>query len=411
MIDISVLYCDMETSSKPHRYGRVLKELKVAKHEAHDVAKSAKERRPVVVWNITRTCNLKCVHCYSDSENKKYTGELTTDEGKALIKDLSEFNIPALLLSGGEPLVRQDIFELAGYARSLGLHVVLSTNGTLITEDIARKIKESEFSYVGVSLDGMKPVNDKFRGVAGAFDRAMQGFRNLVNVGQKVGLRLTLTKQNVKDLRDIFNFIEEERINRACFYHLVPAGRGSDVVALTHQEERMAMDTILERTMDFHRRGLKTEILTVDNHCDGPYLYMKMLSADNDRANIVYDLLKWNGGGLYSSGVGIGCIDFVGNVHPDQFWMYHTLGNVRNRKFSEIWMDTSNPLMAGLKDRKNLLKGRCARCKWIDLCGGSFRVRADISTGDAWATDPACYLTDEEIGLGKSKLATQDTLR
>ncbi|MBI3393255.1 MAG: radical SAM protein [Nitrospirae bacterium] len=399
MIDLTVLYCGRETPSTPHRYGKALKNLKVPEHQAHAVAKSAMERRPVTVWNTTRTCNLRCVHCYSNSEEKKYEGELTTEEAKALINDLGDFRIPALLFSGGEPLVRKDIFELAAYAREKkGVHVVFSTNGTLITEEVARRMRAIRVSYVGISLDGMEDVNDRFRGVEGAFARAMRGFRNCVAVGQKVGLRLTLTRQTFNDLHRIFDFIEAEKVNRACFYHLVPSGRGHGVVDLSPAESRQAMDVILDRTMDFHRRNVSAEILTVDNHCDGPYMYLKMKAAGDPRAEEVYEMLKWNGGGLYSSGVGFGCIDFLGNVHPDQFWMHYTFGNVRERKFSEIWMDTADPLMAGLKDRRKRIKGRCAGCRFLDLCGGALRVRAEISTGDPWASDPACYLTDEEIG-------------
>jgi len=206
-------------------------------------------------------------------------------------------------------------------------------------------------------------------------------------------------RQTFNDLHRIFDFIEAEKVNRACFYHLVPSGRGHGVVDLSPAESRQAMDVILERTMDFHRRNVSAEILTVDNHCDGPYMYLKMKAVGDPRAEEVYEMLKWNGGGLYPSGVGFGCIDFLGNVHPDQFWMHYTFGNVRERKFSEIWMDTADPLMAGLKDRRKRIKGRCVGCRFLDLCGGALRVRAEIATGDPWASDPACYLTDEEIGL------------
>ncbi|MBI5368095.1 MAG: radical SAM protein [Planctomycetes bacterium] len=410
MLDISVLYAGRETASQPHRYGKRLTQLQPQAHEEHAVAKSAAGRRPIVVWNCTRTCNLRCVHCYSDSEAKRYPGELTHEEAKAMIDDLAAFKIPALLFSGGEPLTRPDLFELAAHARAQGLHVVLSTNGTLIDEAAARRLKELQFSYVGISLDGMEPVNDKFRGVVGAYDRAMQGFRNCVALGQKVGLRLTLTRQNVQDLPQIFDFIEANGIRRACFYHLVPSGRGKGVMDLSASESRRALDIILERTRDFARRDLPIEILTVDNHCDGPYLYLKMRREGDARAGQVYDMLKWNGGGLASSGIGIACIDFLGNVHPDQFWMHYTLGNVRQRRFSEIWSDLSNPLLAGLRERKAHLKGRCAGCRFLDLCGGALRVRADLALGDPWASDPGCYLTDEEIGLSPEGVAAAGAL-
>ena len=409
MIDISMLYCDYRAPSAPHRYGRPAGADAASAHVMQR-ARSASERRPIVVWNITRTCNLRCIHCYSDSEATSYPDELTTAEAKAVIDDLADFGSPAVLFSGGEPLTRPDLFELARYAGAKKLHTVLSTNGTLIHLDRARQIKQAGFVYVGLSLDSAVPeVHDHFRGQPGAFERTIRGLRHLVAAGQKVGLRLTLSRPTAENLDAVFDLIERERINRACFYHLVPAGRGEKVLDLSPAESRQAVDVILERTRQFHQSGKRVEILTVDNHCDGPYLYLKMLADGDPRAQEVYDLLKWNGGGLHSSGVGIGCIDWTGHVHPDQFWTHYSLGNVRQRRFSEIWPDTSDPLMAGLKDRKPLLKGRCGRCKFVDLCGGALRVRAELITGDAWAAEPACYLTDEEIGLSPDDVAELKT--
>ncbi|MBI5869928.1 MAG: radical SAM protein [Actinobacteria bacterium] len=400
MIDITRLYCDRDTPADSLRYGHGHKgkpEMSGAPRIPRE-PKTAAERRPVVAWNTSRTCNLKCVHCYTDSEAKKYENELSTEEGKALIDDLAAFQIPALLFSGGEPLMRKDLFELVGHAVKLGIRPTLSTNGTLITRDVAQRIKDLGFTYVGISLDGIGEINDTFRGKVGAFDKAMEGFRNCKAVEQRVGLRLTLTRHNYKDLHRIFDFIEAENIDRACFYHLVYSGRGKESDDLTHEESRDALDIILDRTKDMHDRGLEKDILTVDNHVDGIYLYMRLLKEDPDRAAEVMKLLKWNGGGMYSSGVGFGDIDFLGNVHADQFWMHYSFGNVRERPFSEIWMDTSDPLMAGLKDRRSHIHGRCATCKYFDACGGALRVRADLVYGDPWAPDPACYLTDEEIG-------------
>jgi len=400
MIDVSVLYGGLETPSTPHRYGRKITQIDPPAHQRMAVARSAKERRPIVVWNLTRTCNLKCVHCYTDSEAKKYPDELTTEQCKAVLDDLAAFKVPAVLFSGGEPLVRKDVFELSAHARSLGLHVVLSTNGTLIDRAIAEKLKSLEFSYVGISLDSAIPaVHDQFRGCAGAFERTMRGFRHCVAVGQKVGLRLTLTRHTAQDLDRIFDFLESEGIDRACFYHLCPSGRGKSLLALTPAETRKAVDTVIDRTGDLARRGKRIEILTVDNHCDGPYLYLRMLRENHPRAQQVLDMVTWNGGGRYSSGVGIGNIDFHGNVHADQFSMYRTFGNVKDRKFSDIWQDLSDPIMAGLKERLPLLQGRCGTCRFKEICGGSLRARAEQTTGEPWASDPGCYLTDEEIAL------------
>jgi len=401
MIDISVLYGGLETPSTPHRYGRKITQIDPPEFQRMAVAKSAKDRRPIVVWNLTRTCNLKCIHCYTNSEAKRYPNELPTETCKTVLDDLAEFQVPAVLFSGGEPLVRPDLFELAAHARAQKLHVVLSTNGTLIDREKAEKLKELEFSYVGISLDSAIPaIHDHFRGVEGAFARTMRGFRHCVDVGQKVGLRLTLTRHTCENLDMIFDFLEREGINRACFYHLCPAGRGKDLEALTPEESRKAIDTIFTRSKDFAQRGKQIEILTVDNHADGPYLYLRMLREGDPRAQQIYDMLLWNGGAKNSSGVGIANIDFYGNVHADQFSMYRSFGNVKQRKFSEIWQDLSDPIMAGLKDRLGLLQGRCAACRFKNLCGGSLRARAEISTGEPWAPDPGCYLSDEEIASG-----------
>jgi len=398
VIDISVLYAGLETPSTPHRYGRKITQIDPPAHQRMAVAKTARERRPIVVWNLTRTCNLKCVHCYTASEACKYPGELTTDQCKEVLRDLAAFKVPAVLFSGGEPLVRPDLFELATYARSLDLHVVASTNGTLITRAIAERFKELGFSYIGISLDSAIPaVHDEFRGVQGAFERTMRGFRHCVEVGQKVGLRLTLTRHTAQNLDRLFDFIEKEGIDRACFYHLCPAGRGKDLMALTPEQSRAAIDTIITRSGDFINRGKRIEVLTVDNACDGPYLYLRMLKENHPRAQQVLDMISWNGGARNSSGVGIANIDWLGNVHADQFSMYRTFGNVKERKFSEIWQDTTDPIMAGLKNRLPLLEGRCGTCRFKDVCGGSLRARAEISTGNPWAADPGCYLTDEEI--------------
>jgi radical SAM protein with 4Fe4S-binding SPASM domain len=398
MIDISVLYGGLEAPSTPHRYGRKITQIDPPEHQRMAVARSAAERRPIVVWSLTRTCNLKCVHCYTDSESHRYPDELSTDECKTVLADLAQFRVPAVLFSGGEPLVRKDLFELAAFARSLGLHVVLSTNGTLIDRATAQRFAELKFAYIGISLDSAIPaVHDRFRGVEGAFDRTMQGFRHCVAVGQKVGLRLTLTRHTCNDLDRLFDFIEKEGIDRACFYHLCPAGRGKDLMALRPEEARKAVDRIFDRTLDLVQRGKRVEILTVDNHCDGAYLYLRMLRQNHPRAQQVLDMLAWNGGARYSSGVGIANIDFAGNVHADQFSMYRSFGNVRQRKFSEIWQDTSDPIMAGLKNRLPLLQGRCGTCRFKNICGGGLRARAEIATGNPWAAEPACYLTDEEI--------------
>jgi Fe-coproporphyrin III synthase len=405
MIDVGKIYCGGSSTGDGLRYGTAAAPDSHG-NAPHAAPVAASCRRPIVVWSTTRTCNLRCVHCYTDSENKKYSDELTTDEGLRLIDELADFSIPSLLFSGGEPLMRPDIFRLIEYAAKKNIRPVISTNGTLIDRDTARDIRNAGVVYVGISLDGMEDINDSFRGVKGAFKRAMQGFDNCRSAGQRVGLRLTLTKRNYLDLHRIFDFIESAAISRACFYHLVYSGRGGSMFSddLTYREARHAMDIILERTDDFFARNRDINILTVDNHADGVYLYLKLLTQDPQRAAEVRRLLAWNGGGANSTGVGIGNIDFLGNVHPDQFWQDYTLGNIRQRSFADIWLDQSDPLMNGLKNKADYIKGRCRLCVHRDMCTGAMRVRALRTYGDPWAPDPQCYLSDEEIGLDAEKL-------
>jgi 12,18-didecarboxysiroheme deacetylase len=398
MIGISKLYCGTVEPSDALRYGRESGRL-----PSH-LLQFSKDKKPVVVWNMGRRCNLKCVHCYARSKDIEYKNELTTEQGKELIDDLAEFGAPVILFSGGEPLMRADLPELAQYARAKGMRAVISTNGTLIDKKKAKVLKEIGLSYVGVSLDGMRETNDKFRGAKGAFDLALQGMRNCLEEGIKVGLRFTINKKNAEDIPAIFDLLEKEKIPRVCFYHLVYAGRGSKLVKedLSHEESRKTLDLIMDRTKAVHERGFPMEVLTVDNHCDGPYIYFRLLKEDPERAAEVYELLQMNQGN--SSGIGIGCVSWDGSVHADQFWRHYSFGNVKERKFSEIWKDTSNELMRGLKDRKSLIKenaNRCARCKWFDICNGNFRVRAEAIYENVWADDPACYLTKEEIGYNE----------
>jgi radical SAM protein with 4Fe4S-binding SPASM domain len=389
MINISKLYCGLASDSDSLRYG----------HGQCSGSGAARVKRPIVVWSVTRRCNLRCAHCYTDSDEQTADGELTTQECQAVIDDLAAFQVPAVLLSGGEPTTRRDLFELARYAADKGLRLTLSTNGTMITKCIAATIKRVGFTYVGVSLDGIGAVNDRFRGVEGAFERAVAGIRHCKAVGQRVGLRMTLTDHNIDQLPGIFDFVEAEGIDRICFYHLVYAGRGRKIRArdLSLTKTRQAVEYICNRTKQIVQSGKAVEVLTVDNHADGPFVLLKLRREGSPLACAAKELLRRSGGALSSSGVGIGNIDFVGNVHPDQFWMHHTLGNVRQRPFSEIWQDKTEPLLAGLRNRAEKIHGRCRSCRFWDMCGGSLRVRADLALGDPWAPDPACYLTDEEV--------------
>ncbi|NOX33932.1 MAG: 12,18-didecarboxysiroheme deacetylase [Deltaproteobacteria bacterium] len=391
MIGISKLYCATVEPSDALRYSRHSGKL-----PSH-LLQFSKDKKPVVVWNMTRRCNLKCVHCYARSEDISYDNELTYEQSLAMMDDLADFGVPVLLFSGGEPLVHPRLVEYAQYAVSKGMRAVISTNGTLITKEKARTLKEIGLSYVGISLDGLKETHDKFRGVKGSFKKAMAAIRNCQEAGIKVGLRFTINKRNVKDIPGIFDLLEEKNIPRACFYHLVYSGRGSEIAKedLSHEETRKVLDLIMDRTKDLHDRNLAKEVLTVDNHADGPYVYQRLLKEDPMRAAEVLELLEMNEGN--NSGRGIGCISWDGEVHPDQFWREKSLGNIKDTPFSRIWTNVDNDFLMKLKEKKKHVKGRCAKCKWLDICGGNFRARAESVANDPWDSDPACYLTDEEI--------------
>ncbi|MFN8218296.1 MAG: radical SAM protein [Solirubrobacterales bacterium] len=358
----------------------------------------SRDKKPVVVWNVTRRCNLHCGHCYADSHDREYPGELDTGEGRRLLAELADFGVPTVLFSGGEPLLRDDLLQLAAEARRLGMRTVLSTNGTRIDGGTAAAIGAAGFSYVGVSLDGIGPLNDKMRGSRGAFDAALAGIRATREAGVRTGVRFTVHAGNRAHLGPIFELAEAERVNRLCVYHLAYAGRGGRMRRhdLAPTETRAAVEEVFDRTEDLGQRGVELEVLTVDNPVDNVLLLERLRRADRARAREVEQMLRWNGGN--QSGVAIAAVDPQGGVHPDQFSWQVMAGDVRTRRFAEIWND-QNPVLAPYRRRPRKLGGRCSECRFASLCNGGLPARALSAWGDPWGPDPACYLTDEEIAL------------
>ena len=354
---------------------------------------------PVVIWNLIRRCNLTCKHCYSISADTDFRGELSREQVFAVMDDLKAFGVPVLILSGGEPLLRPDIYEIAHHAKAMGFYVALSSNGTLIDEDNIEPIAEVGFDYLGISIDGIGPTHDRFRRMEGAFDASMRGLRLCREQGIKVGLRFTMTQDNAEELPQLLDLMAEERIDKFYFSHLNYAGRGNknrDDDAFVHTT-RWAMDLLFQRALAEVRAGRKTEFVTGNNDADGVYLLHWARKHFPEREADMHErLVRWGGN---SSGVNIANIDNLGRVHPDTMWWHYDLGSVKERPFSEIWSDTSDPIMKGLKAHPRPVKGRCAACRHLDICGGNTRVRAFQLTGDPWAEDPACYLSDREIGL------------
>ena len=356
---------------------------------------------PVVIWNLVRRCNLTCQHCYSISADKDFPGELNTQEVFTVMDDLKAFHVPVLILSGGEPLLRPDIFDIARRAKSMGFYVGLSSNGTLITEANIAQIAEIGFDYVGVSLDGIEATHDKFRRKQGAFKESLHGIKLCREAGIKVGVRFTLTQDNAHDLPALLQLTEDQGIDKFYLSHLNYAGRGNinrkhDAVMET---TRNAMDLLFDTCWNDIQQGRHREFVTGNNDADGVYLlFWVRKNFPHLEEHIRAKLAQWGGN---SSGVNVANIDNLGVVHPDTFWWHYPLGNVKDRPFSEIWQDTSDPLMAGFKAKPRTLKGRCGECAYFDICGGNTRVRAQQLTGDPWQEDPACYLTDEEIGVAE----------
>jgi radical SAM protein with 4Fe4S-binding SPASM domain len=357
--------------------------------------RSGAERRPVVVWNCTRRCNLACRHCYSDSTSRRYD-ELTTDEAMAFVADIADFGSPALLLSGGEPFMRPDLMEVVHEARRRGLAVTLSTNGTLIDATRARQVADAGVRYVGISIDGAEAEHDRFRGRPRAYARALAGIRALKEEGVRVGLRVTLTATAISQLPDIFTLVEREGIDRVCFYHLVPAGRGAAHEAVPPEAARRAVESIFLWADHLVALDAGIEVLTVDNYADGPALVLREERRDLEAAERMRAQLAWNGGARNASGRGFAAVDWIGRVKPDQFWGGPALGSVRERPLSSIWTDPPE-LLQRLRTRSERLTGRCASCRFLDLCGGGLASRALAAGAGLEGSDPGCHLTDAEV--------------
>ena len=384
------------------RISQYLREL--AQAQATGSYPTPRERHakgPVVIWNLIRRCNLTCKHCYALSADHDYAGELGTQEVYTVMDDLRAFGVPVLILSGGEPLMRPDLFDIAARAQGMGFYIGLSTNGTLIDEPMADRVTAAGFDYVGISLDGLKPTHDKFRRLDGAFDRSLAAVRFLGARGVKVGLRFTMTSMNAHDLPALLALMREEGAQKFYFSHLNYAGRGN-----IHRGKdahftatREALDLLFERAWQAALDGLDEDYVTGNNDADGAYL-LQWVQRRQPRwhADLRARLQAWGGN---SSGVNVANIDNLGNVHPDTMWWHHTLGNVKERPFSTLWNDLSDPLMAGLKQHPRPVEGRCGACAYLNICNGNTRVRAQQLTGNPWAEDPACYLSDEEIGVKK----------
>ncbi|MCP4268473.1 MAG: radical SAM protein [Candidatus Brocadiaceae bacterium] len=365
----------------------------------------SKAASPMVVWNTTRKCNLSCSHCYINAVGPEEvtsevdTGELTTSEAKEMIDDLVAIKSPMLVFSGGEPLLRDDIFELNVYAMKHGLRTILSTNSTLITREAAKKIKKAGFVYVGVSLDGTEEIHDSFRGAKGAFEKSLQGLRYLMDEGVGTGVRFAITNQNYDELSKVLEITRREKIPRFSLFQLVYGGRGKEIIDwdIFNDQRRNVMDYVIEEA----RVSNGMNIVTADNYADGIYLLQEVAEREPERAAEVERLLAMQSG--CPAGDGLANVDNRGDVHLCPYWQSRSIGNIREKKFSDIWFDEEIEILTKMRDKTRYLKDKCGRCKLSHLCMGC-RVRAEVACGDPFGEDPACYLTEEEISGAKVRL-------
>lgn len=387
MLSLSNLLCDHQAGNESLRYG----------HHRRTASGAAVVPKPVVVWAVTKACNLRCVHCYASATPDALPGELTHDEGRAMLDDLRGFGVPAVLFSGGEPLHRPDTPELIGYAQSIGLNSTLSTNGLLIDDAMADRLAALGLRYVGISLDGRRERHDKLRGQKGAYDGSLAAVARCRARGIKVGLRFTIHALNLVDLDAVVDAALAHGVQRLCVYHLAYAGRGNGMqrVDLSPTQTRVAVQRLMQRTREAHAAGAELEVLTVANHADAAYLLLHLEETDPGRAASVRERLSGTGGNR--SGCNIASVDSLGNVHYDQFSWHYTCGNIRVEPFSRIWSTAADPRLAVLRDRVPHLPARCQACRFLPLCNGNLRTRAESATGDWLGMDPSCYLTDDEV--------------
>lgn len=385
------------------RISQLLKTLHDDFTELKPVKAARKMPGPVVIWNLIRRCNLRCKHCYSTSLDIDFKDELSTEQIKATIDDLKVAHVPVLILSGGEPLLRPDIYEITAYAKEKGFYVALSTNGTLIDETNIAQIKAADYQYVGISIDGLEEFHDEFRRQEGSFKTSMHAIKLCKEAGIKIGMRLCLTKENFNDIPAMLDLMEENQVDKFYLSHLNYSGRGKRNAEndAMFKMTKDAMELLYERAWSHITQGIETDFVTGNNDADGPFLLhwaTEKFGETHPEAieNLKQRLINWGGN---ASGVNVANIDNTGTIHPDTYWWNHPIGNVKNEKFSDVWKNTQDPLMLGFRQKPRPVTGRCAQCEYLNICGGNTRTRAFAQSGDAWAEDPGCYLDDNEIGI------------
>lgn len=346
----------------------------------------------IAIWNFTNRCNLSCLHCYSKSTLDE-VDTLTTEQIKKTILEMKENGVKFIIFSGGEPLTRKDLFEIAEFCKENKIITYLSSNGLYFTSSNVKKIVDT-FNYVGISIDGDEPTHDHFRGLKGAFKETLKAVQIANEAGGKVGIRFTITKETVDSLEYIFDLAEKEDISKIYISHLVYSGRGLDNLKmdLTKEQRRKSVEFILGKAFEYYKTGRDIEIVTGNMEQDA-ILFLDMFSKEYPelRDAMRARLVEWGGN---SAGRKLLNINSEGDVRPDPFFPL-TVGNICQENFGDIWQNGELLDQLRIHPRKQI-SGICAECNQIDICNGGSRARAYAITGDLWSEDPSCYLTQEE---------------
>ncbi|HEY3348121.1 MAG TPA: radical SAM protein [Nitrospirota bacterium] len=338
-----------------------------------------------IAWEVTRRCNFSCVHCRSNSTINSYDTAFSTDDARKLIDDISSFSTPVIVLSGGEPLLRPDLFDIASHGTSKGLRMCIATNGSLVTDEICEKMKASGIRMVSMSLDGSEAgTHDNFRGYQGAF----AGVTNAAALFNKHGIEFLInssfTKRNQKEIPEVMKVAKGLGAKAWYMFMIVPTGRGEEIMAELISKEDY------EELLKWHYETEKHEEDMLMRPTCAPHYYrivpqMNKLAEEGDK--LARRTLKFSTGGAKGclAGQVICLITAEGEVFPCSYFP-HSAGNVKEKPFKEIW--ETAPLFHDLRDFKKY-KGKCGSCEYINVCGGC-RARADAVYGDYLEEEPFC---------------------
>jgi len=344
----------------------------------------------IAIWNFTNRCNLSCLHCYSKAELDS-VDTLSTEKIMDTLPKLKENGIKFLIFSGGEPLTRHDIYDIAERCKELGIVTYLSTNGLYVKKSNAEKILDT-FNYIGISIDGSEKVHDAFRGLKGSFEASMKAVDLLNSYNKtKVGIRFTITKDTYDDLAFIFELAEKHNIPKVYISHLVYSGRGLDNLEmdLTKEQRVVAVNYILDKAFEYHKDKRDIEIVTGNMEMDAILFYDRFIKIYPQYAEEMKKrLVAWGGN---SAGRKLLNIDAEGNVKPDPFFP-SIIGNIFREDFTDIWTNKPREMLQKLRIHPRALTGKCETCEYLEICNGGSRSRAYAIHGDMWAEDPSCYL-------------------